>query len=264
MPPSSRLPVAELVAHAYQDVIANSSSFIRISLIWLVIVSGLSLIALPLNSPIGWMAIFVGSAIGSAAVAVAWHRHVVLNEAFPIWGAPANRRLGRYLLNAGLLHVLAVIAPGLAVIVVAVAIGRLTGIPELTKPLAGLSVLVVTSLLASRLQLLLVASAVDDRLGPLGAWRLTRGHGVRILAGTLLSVLPAGGAASLMTFVGAFLGGIGLKGVGSVLLLLSGPIGAWLMVPLVAAFLSFSYLWFRATTNDRRPQDGTPFAAGPG
>ena len=41
------------------------------------------------------------------------------------------------------------------------------------------------------------------------------------------------------------------------------PIAPWPAVPLVAAFLSFRYLWLGATTDDRAARAGQDAAPGP-
>ena len=67
----------------------------------------------------------------------------------------------------------------------------------------------------------------------------------------------------LVTGGGGFLGQALCRGLverghevtgGAILALAAAHTGGWLQAPLVAAFLSFSYLWFRAASSESPPQ----------
>jgi phosphate/sulfate permease len=86
------------------------------------------------------------------------------------------------------------------------------------------------------------------------SWRATRGNGWRLLAGVLAVSLPP-------TIAGALLAvGLGqlAEATGSLVLdwlsRLAPVAGAWLQAPLLAAFLSYAYLFLRQRTRALEPQ----------
>ena len=105
----------------------------------------------------------------------------------------------------------------------------------------------------ARLQLVFPGVAIGDPAGLKGSWRLTRGNGGRLLAGILLTILPVICAVLLTQIIGAAFNALGAAKAGAFLALLAASVGGWLQAPLVAAFLSFSYLWFRAAAAEPRP-----------
>ena len=97
-----------------------------------------------------------------------------------------------------------------------------------------------------RLQLLFPATAIDDRgLNATRSWAITRGNGWRLVLGFFLATLP--GAAGLLGL--AFLLAWSADATGSITLIaladLAAVANAWIQAPLIASFLSFSYLFFR-------------------
>jgi hypothetical protein len=101
-------------------------------------------------------------------------------------------------------------------------------------------------MLAIRLQLVFPAAAIDQRLETLRtSWQATRGNGWRLLAGVLLVSLPPAAAGMAL---GALLAALSEASGSLVLGWLSNlaPIAAaWTQAPLLAAFLSYSYLFLR-------------------
>lgn len=252
-PPNQPLPVRELVTRTYQDVIANRDGLVRIGLPWLVGPFVLDVLGTAIEGVVVSLVASLASLVGFSAIAVAWHRHVILGEPLAGRMAPVNGTVLRYLLM-GVLVSLVVTIPGVAVVAVGGALGFIG-----EGQSAGATLIVMAGLLAAvvifaRLQLAFPGIAIGDPAGLKGSWALTRGNGGRLFAGILLTILPVLGAMILTQIIGAVFNGLGAAKAGAFLALAAAHTGGWLQAPLVAAFLSFSYLWFRAASSESPPQ----------
>jgi hypothetical protein len=102
---------------------------------------------------------------------------------------------------------------------------------------------------AMRLQMALPAAAIGDAGATLGAsWRATRGNGLRLLAGMLLVSVPPALAGTLLALLLRQLA----EATGSLVLgwltSLAPIAAAWVQAPLLAAFLSYAYLFLRSSS----------------
>jgi hypothetical protein len=248
-PPLPALPVRELVTRTYQDVVVNREGLVRIGLPWLIGPFVLNVLATAIEGFVIGLIADIASLVGLSAIAVAWHRHVILGE--PLVGpmAPVNGKVGRYLL-LGLMVSLMAAVPGVVIVSV---VGAAGGLGEDRGLLSGLAIgaaFLAAVIVFARLQLVFPGVAIGDPAGLKGSWALTRGNGGRLLAGILLTILPVLCAVLLTQIIGAAFNGLGASKAGAFLALVAGSVGGWLQAPLVAAFLSFSYLWFRAARGE--------------
>ena len=253
-PPIQPLPVRELVSRTYQDVYVNREGLVRIGLPWLIGPFVLGVLGTAMEGIAVSLIADLVSLLGLSAMAVAWHRHVILGQ--PLAGpfAPVTLTVGRYLLFGLLVSVLAAV-PGIVIVIIAGATG---GIGEGGRGLLSTLVMGAAFLAAvivfARLQLVFPGIAIGDPAGLRGSWQLTSGNGTRLFGGILLTVLPVILAVVLAQLIAAAFDAVGAAKAGAFLALLASSVGAWLQAPLVAAFLSFSYLWFRAATGEPSPE----------
>lgn len=245
-----KLPVLRLVRQSYLDVLENREGLVRVGGLWLLLPWLLGLAAAygaPFLGIVGGIAL----AVGLAAIAVAWHRHILLGE--PLQGpfARIDGRVGRYLLWTALM--------GLMMSLPLLLIGPLLGpaiapegngaaAPEapsaavLLLPPAALALVWV----AARLQLVFPGTAIDKReLGLAGSWGLTRGHGVRLVVAFMLVTVPVGVASLLLVLLFASIA----QATGSIIMGaladLVGTASPWVQAPLVASLLSYVYLFLK-------------------
>jgi hypothetical protein len=232
---------------AYGQLIAQLDGLVRIGLLWLL----LPLILNVAGTAIGEGGVVLGiigdlvSLLGLSAIAVTWHRHVLLGE--PLVGrmAPVNTRVLKYLALGVLVSLLAAL-PGFVLLT---ATSATLGTEGLLSSVALFAAAMVAILIFARLQLVFPGTAVGDpAAGLAGSWRLTRGNGIRLLSGILVTVLPVLAAVLLAQLLGALFHAIGADKFGAFLALLAASIGGWLQAPLVAGFLSYAYLFFREMT----------------
>lgn len=249
--PPERLPVLRLVRHAYLGVIGNWRGLVQIGAPWLVLPWVLHAIG---GTPLALLGDLTLTA-GLAAIAVAWHRHLLLGE--PLGGrfAPFRAEVARYLAYTVVIVLLLGVASVLLTVVVAVP-GVLLGLtagPD-AEGLGGswiaLGILVgaASLLVAMRFQLVLPAAAMGEpRVTLAASWHATRGNGWRLLAGFMLVTLPVS-----LAGVAAALGLLALaEATGSLVLgwlaRLAPIAAAWVQAPLLAGFLSYAYLFFTQT-----------------
>lgn len=239
------LPVRELIVRTYGQLVASFDGFVRIGLAWLILPLVLNVLA----SAIGDGGVLLGilgdivSLLGLSAIAVVWHRHVLLGE--PLAGpmAPVDRRVFKYL-SLGVVVSLLAALPGFVLLTVTSAtMGAGEG---LLSSLILLAAAMVAILVFARLQLVFPGTAIGDPAAGLrGSWVLTRGNGIRLLSGILLTILPVLAAVLLAQLLGALFHSVGADKLGAFLALLAASVGGWLQAPLVAGFLSYAYLFFR-------------------
>jgi hypothetical protein len=240
-----KIPILRLVRHAYLDLLGNWRGLVEIGGLWLIAPWVLHAVDGLLPALLGDLALTAGI----AAIAVAWHRRILLQEALPKRFAPLNAWVGRYL-GYSVLVVMLAAAPSL---VLALLIARTMGgeagseqgpgfLPLLLVTLAAFASLMV----AIRLQLVFPAAAIDERGETLRtSWRATRGNGWRLLAGVLLVSLPPAVAGMVLGTVLAVLSDASGSLVLSWLSQLAPIAAACVQAPLLAAFLSFGYLFLR-------------------
>jgi hypothetical protein len=239
-----RLPAGRLARHAYLDTLANLRGLIRVGGPWLLLAWALVLLARIGPEWLGGAA-NIAITLGVAAIAVTWHRHILLAEPLTARIAPLDGRVARYFA----LTVLIALGMGVPPLMALMLLGA--GGPPEAAPSMPVLLLVPMLLLAClyvalRLQLVFPAIAIADASMGVGrSWALTQGNGWRLLLGFLLITLPVAGAIIAITL---FLGWAAAA-TGSVVLLaladLSAILNAWLQAPLIASFLSYAYLWFQ-------------------
>jgi hypothetical protein len=240
----SKLPVARLVRHAYLDAIGNARGLVQVGGLWLLLSWALLLLAR------GGSAFFAAAAdlaitIGAAAIAVAWHRHLLLGE--PLTGrmAPLNPHVARYFVLTVLVALVISTVPVVVLMLVggnALLEGGEVGLGLLLVPASALACLY----LALRLQLVFPATAIGDKgMSFARSWDATQGNGWRLFAGFLLVTLPAAATAIAATFLLRWLADATGSVVLGALADLTAIGNAWLQAPLIASFLSYAYTWFR-------------------
>lgn len=256
----AKLPAGRLARHAYLDTLANARGLVRVGGPWLLLAWALLLLAR--SGP----AIFEAAAnlaitLGVAAIAVAWHRHILLGEPLTSRMAPVDIRVARYFMLTVLLAIALTVLPLLALMLLGG--GALFGSGEeaAAAPETGVALLLVPLLVlaclyaALRVQLVFPATAVEDAgMGFAQSWAQTSGNGWRLFGGFLLVSLPAAAA----TIGLALLLGRLAEATGSVVLTALADLAAlanpWVQAPLIASFLSYSYLWFQQQSGGGLPQ----------
>jgi hypothetical protein len=244
----AKLPALRLARHAYLDLIASWRGLVQVGGLWLILPWILYALDQPLLELLGDLAM----SVGIAAVAVAWHRRILLQEPLPARFAPVTALVGRYM--AFWVVVVAVVAlPGvlLALLILGALGTDAAGVGGVL--VAILSLLALAA--AMRLQLVFPAAAIGERTVTLSvSWRATRGNAWRLLAGMLVVSLPPAAAGALLSLgLGALAdasGSLVLGWLGE----LAPVAGAWVQAPLLAAFLSYAYLFLRQRTQALEPQ----------
>ena len=247
----TKLPFGRLARHAYLELIGNGRSLVQIAGLWLLLGWALALLAR------GGAFLFIAAAdlavtLGAAAVAVAWHRHLLLGESLNHRLAPLDARVARYLFLTVVLAFLIGTTPALVLLMVG-GPALLGGAEAGTAPDgAGLGLLLVPIVaiaclwVALRVQLIFPATAIADHtMTPARSWALTRGQGGQLFLGFLLVMLPVTLGMVALTLVLGWLAeatGSIVLGALSDLAAVANPL---LQAPLIAAFLSYAYTWFR-------------------
>lgn len=239
----SKIPTLRLVRHAYFDLVGAWRSLVQAGGLWLILPWVLHTAGGPLLVLLGDVALLVGI----AAVAVAWHRRLLLGEPPPARYAPINAHVGRYL---GFWVLLVALSTAPSFVLAAALLGGAAaeGQEPGAGPVLAIAALALACLLAAmRLQLVFPAAATGDRAVTLRtSWEATRGNGWRLLAGVLMVSVPPAVAGALLAVA---LSGLA-EATGSLVLgwlaRLAPIAGAWLQAPLLSAFLSFAYLHLRA------------------
>jgi hypothetical protein len=265
----TKLPAGRLARHAYLDAIGNWRGLVRVGGPWLLLAWALLLLARG-GSALFTAAADLAVAVGAAAVAVAWHRHILLGEPLTRRMAPLDARVARYFVFTVLLALLVGTAPLLVLLLLGggAALGEPGGDDAAPGGSgAGLALLLVPATVlaclyvALRLQLVFPATAIEDRGMTLArSWGLTRGNGWRLFAGFLMATLPVALAAILVTLLLSWAadatGSIALGAMAD----LAAVANAWLQAPLIAAFLSYVFIFLRQGGGGGRP--AVPTAVG--
>ena len=241
----TKLPAWRLARHAYLDVIANAQGLVRVGGPWLLLSWALLIIG-RLGLPLVGAAADIAVAVGAAAVAVAWHRHILRNEPLTARIAPVDARVARYFVLTVILALVIGVIPLAALVLTGGVPDGETGSGEF-----GVGFLLVPALMAAciygamRLQLMFPATAIGDQtITPGRSWTLTDGNGWRLVAGFLLATLPVTAAVLALALLLGYLAELTGSIVVAALADLAAVANAWLQAPLIASFLSFAYLFF--------------------
>lgn len=245
-----KLPVLRLTQHAVVDLLANLALLARLAALWLLPAAAMALIA---NAGLLLLGDLVAT-VGVTAVAVAWHRRLLLGETPPRWTARLQLRVARYLLMT-VVTVLLAVAP--VAIVIQLATGNLTASPSTVGATAVAVAAVAGFYVSMRVQLVFPAIAVDDPGARLAAsWAGSDGNGWRLATGFLLLTVPVTGIGILATeavrYVAEISGSLILRVLAAGMPLAA----AFAQAALLAAFLSFARLFLQAAS--ARPGAATP------
>lgn len=244
-------PLSATVRAAYAAVLGELDTLLRAAGVWLLVLMAFSAATRLMpgdnveNSP-GLLTFIVVAnlvwAFSLNAVAVFWHRHILLNEPAPELAAPVNGRVLRYIGVSVLLGLMIAIPFLLLLFVVSTIVAGPGGAvspvidPALTRLLMSVSI----ALVMARIHLLLPAVAIGDRsMTPPRAWKLTAGYTLPLLCGIFASALP-------ITFLGALLQELlaRMGSSGSLTGLAIGTIMDFIQAAIVASFMAMSYRFF--------------------
>ncbi len=242
----NKLPAWRLARHAYLDVLANLQGLLQIGGLWLIL--GWALLMLGRTSGLFGAAADIAVALGAAAIAVAWHRHILHQEPLTARFAPIDARVVRYFMFTVLLAFVVGVIP----LTLLMLTGGGAADPEAPAQSSGLGLLLVPLLMiaciyvAMRLQLIFPATAIGDQaLTVARSWAVTAGNGWRLALGFFLATLPAAllvlGLALVLAWAADATGSIALAAMAD----LATVANAWIQAPLIASFLSYAYLFFR-------------------
>ena len=243
----TKLPAWRLARHAYLDVIANAQGLVQVGGPWLLLSWALMILGRS-GAPLFATAAELAVAVGAAAVAVAWHRHILCGEPLTARFAPVDARVARYFVFTVILAFIVGVVPLTALFLTS----RGPTEPDATPEGAGIGLLLVPLLMlaciyaAMRLQLVFPATAVGDQaITPARSWSLTNGNGWRLVLGFLMATVPVAGLVLGLTVLLAY----AAEATGSLVLTaladLAAVGNAWLQAPLIASFLSYAYLFFQ-------------------
>jgi hypothetical protein len=237
----NKLPAWRLARHAYLDVVANAQGLLQVGGLWLLL--SWALMMLGRTSPVLGVAADVVVAVGAAAIAVAWHRHILENEPLTARMAPVDGRVARYFAFTVILAFVVGLLPLAVLLLTTREAGELRelGLESLLVPALMLACIYV----AMRLQLVFPATAIGDQgLTPARSWAITEGNGWRLVMGFFLATMPVAlvvlGVALGLSWVADVTGSIAL----AALVDLAAVGNAWLQAPLIASFLSYAYIFF--------------------
>lgn len=210
--PVDDLPVKATMKFAYRSVFSNLDGFARAAFLPLVLSVVLAFPAAALREvpPLAFLFGLVAVAVPYTLFGVAWYRLVLLGPAaapalFPKW-QPRHWLFFRYALLILLAGQTVVALVASQVLIAMPSDGEMPQ-PEPSMMLAALAVLLVLSVILLRLSLVFPATAVEETYSLGYAWRHTRGQGLRLLAASMLALLPLvllGWLLLAVLFAGAF------------------------------------------------------------
>lgn len=216
---------SRLFKGTFKALFSDFDAFIRICWAWYALIAVLVVLAALLgisNAAVMALPIALIWIVANASIAVAWHRHLLLQERV----GPVNLHVGgRELLYIGktLLVLLVMLVPlmvlgGFFGLLVAV-IGSGSGQVVLPVLVAGALFIFLLLPLIMRLSLILPATALDEKLGIGEAFRDSKGLGLPMaLAGVLLTIV-VGAIDYGLKAVGAALGEGAITGALAVVIL---------------------------------------------
>ena len=160
----NKLPAWRLARHAYLDVIANAQGLLRVGGLWLLL--SWTLLMLGRSSALFGAAADLAVAIGAAAIAVTWHRHILHNEPLAARFAPVDARVVRYFVFTVILAFVVGIIP-LSLLLMTTGGATEAGAAAEGAPGSGCSwcrsSMVACIYVAMRLQLIFPATAIGDQ-----------------------------------------------------------------------------------------------------
>jgi hypothetical protein len=239
----SNLPIWDAIKTAFRHFFGHLTLFEAAAWPWLAILALWKAVAvglgLPEQQPVTVQIVELAwQWITDIAVAVAWHRAILLDEPAP--GRPRFGRAEFRFLAVGLTLTLGMIVPFLPA---AYATGA--GAPQAAIAgwaMLGAIIASIVAVLAARCYLALPGAAIGSGVGLVASWRRTRGNGWRLFWGVVGSALPG----SAVVYVWDALANAILP-PDSLALALAGLVTAGFGLAgttIVTGFLSFSYLWF--------------------
>lgn len=273
--PVDNLPIKATIEFAYRSVFLNLNGFMRAA-IWPLVLS--IVLAIPVSAlreipPVAFLVGALATAVPYTIFGVSWYRLVLLGPAepppaiFPKW----QQRHWRFFSYAIL-----ILLSGQAVMILVVS--QLAGSPspegEIARPdasimLGALVALLVMSMVLLRLSLVFPAVAVEETYNLGHAWRHTRGQGLRLLAASMMSLLPlvlAGSILLAVLFGGAL--GDGQQGLGAAQLMfyvvenLIGYLSLGITMAIIAAAFRTCAGWIPSSTGP--PGQSLSTGRGPG
>ena len=267
--PVDNLPVFATVNQAYRSVFTEFSGFARAALLPLLlsIVLAVPAQALSGSPPLALAFGLLAVAVPYTFFGVSWYRLLLLGPSepppplFPRWG----QRHWRFFRYALLLLLAGQVIMTLVMSQVAGSLPQEGEVPPQANPgllLVALAVLLIMSTVMLRLSLVFPATAVDETYSLAFSWRHTRGQGLRLLAATMLALLPLVMGGSILLGILAGGGAGGLLTLGESLI---GYISLGVTMAIVAAAFRICAGWIPATGGlpSRRPEpDGEDDAAG--
>ena len=193
--------VSELARQAWTFILERRVELMRTSGLWFVLLLLLSAVVSLLmrnSAPVepteltmfppgmGLLLLFkAAEGVVVAALSIAVHRQILLDEALPVT-LPIDRRTIRYALRM-LGIVLATLLP---VLVISIITASLIGITPASLQLAAMPAMVAMLLITCRLHPVLPSAAIDLGTGFGKAWDMTRNNGIRLTLGTILLLAP--------------------------------------------------------------------------
>ncbi len=211
-----KLPFWETIGKAYSAFFKNFATLLWISWPWLILVCGLIwYVPFPprtWQNHVAGLALALVTLISAAAIAVAWHRKLLLGEQPDIGGKLLGSTIWRYI-GAGIAMILAVAIP-LWILVLPVALVWMPGFldpatAQLTRPLA-LSPILFALMFAAylvafyfmfRLMLVLPARAIGNNdLNFRSILKHTKGNTWRLIGGLALCTIPPALPVQIITF----------------------------------------------------------------
>lgn len=227
-----------IIAAAYEDVYENWWGLLRVGALWVIAMQGWTYAADWSGvGTEGWLGTMVSlaDAVAWGAIAVAWHRHIILNASLDGPMAPLNRSVFRYLIaEAAVYLVMSVV--GMALMLPFFISPEDAGLIEV---LLGGAVLLGSVALLARLAVWFPAIAVGDRsVGWRRSIELTRGHTISIAFGFFLVAAPVGLVTLLMLFLLTEIDGIALPLLSFIL----SVVATLVSIAVTVAYLSMTYL----------------------
>ncbi|OMH39454.1 glycerophosphoryl diester phosphodiesterase membrane domain-containing protein [Motiliproteus sp. MSK22-1] len=248
-----KLPVFQTVKVAYQSLLENSSTAVKLCWSWFIVYYSFSAAvgyyALVEQQPLYAQTSSIAKVLVTAAIAVAWHRFIILKEQPRGLGAPLNRPVIAYL-SIMIFATFIIMGPAIAAnyfLSTSNRFVRFVGNPIIIMGFLAI-VSIITAVALYRFTLILPAIAIDSKkFKAKESWRLTQKNTGRLLAGGLLSFIPISVIIYALGMIPYLLTGIEnptLLAVFWNLLSVIKVILEFSQIILIAAFLSFSYLFF--------------------
>ena len=257
----TKLPITQTVITGYQSLWNNCATAVKVSWLWFILYYSFTAVvgylAVVEQQPLLNHANSLAKILVTAIIAVAWHRLIILKEYPTSLGAPINKQVAIYLLFM-ILAMFVAMGPTIAAnyfLTTSYKFSRLIGEPIIFLGLLAI-VSIITAVVLYRFALILPAIAIDDKkLRIRDSWRLTQNNTGRLLAGGVLSFLPVSLIIYVLNMTPYLLTDIENLTLLTVfwnLLSVVEAILEFVQMITVAAFLSFSYLFFCPNKRERQ------------